>query len=361
MRRTGNGKSGSGRTGGAAASSPAAAASAPAPAAPAPFVLPGVVVEPGTRAPVVLPLGEMYDGSPVELRAHVFHGARPGPRLFVSSCLHGDELLGMISVRRVMHAIDAKELAGTLVAAPMVNHLGLLRGTREFPDGRDLNRCFPGSKSGPLASRFARSLLREVVSRCTHGIDLHTAALHRDNLPQIRGDLSDPETMRLAHAFGAPVIVHAKLRDGSLREAATARGVPTLLFEAGEALRHDDAIAQAGADGVLRVMHALGMLPSKSVPVPPPGAPPLVARSTSWVRAPRSGYFIPACDLGHRVRAGAPLGRLELRDQTGGFSARMDVPAPESGLVIGIARNPLVHVGDPLVHVARTSLREESA
>lgn len=336
------------RTGGTAARGTSAAA-------PVPFVLQGTVVQPGTHAHVALPLGEMYDGSPVEFRAQIFHGVRPGPRLFVSSCIHGDELLGLISVRRVMASVDVKELAGTLVATPMVNHLGVLRGTREFPDGRDLNRSFPGSKSGPLASRFARSLLREVVSRCTHGIDLHTAGLHRDNLPQIRGDLGDPETLRLARAFGAPVIVHAKLRDGSLREAATARGVPTLLFEAGEALRHDEAIAQAGADGVLRVMAALGMLDAKV----PPAAAPLVARSTSWVRAPRSGYFIPATDLGRRVRAGSPLGHLELRDPSGGFAARMDVPAPASGLVIGIARNPAVHVGDPLVHVARTSRSEE--
>jgi predicted deacylase len=312
------------------------------------FELGGISVAPGARERVDIQIGELYDRSPLGISVQVVHGAAPGPTLFVSAGIHGDELLGFVVVRRVLQAIDPAELSGTLLAIPFVNHLGLLHGTRELPDGRDLNRSFPGSKNGSLASRFARSFLREVVMRCTHGIDLHTAGGHRDNLPQIRADLADPETKRLARAFGAPIVIHADLRDGSLRQAAGARGVATLLYEAGPPLRHNVEAVSVGYEGVLRVMTALGMIDRRR----PKAKAPLVSWDTSWIRSPRSGYFIASVDLGDRVRRGAPIGALEMRAGPGEVSDSLVVHAKQSGLVIGIARNPLVHVGDPLLHVA---------
>jgi predicted deacylase len=312
------------------------------------FVLGKTKVAPGARARVGLQVGELYDQSPLGIAVHVFHGAMPGPTLFVSAGIHGDELLGLVAVRRLIETIDAKTLSGTLLAMPFVNHLGLLHATRAFPDGRDLNRSFPGSKNGSLASRFARSFLREIAMRCTHGIDLHTAGSHRDNLPQIRADLEDEETMRLSRAFGAPIVIHATLRDGSLRQAAGERGVSTLLFEAGEPLRHDEDCVRVGYEGVLRVMTALGMIDARL----PKAHAPLVSWGTAWIRSPRSGYFIPSVDLGDRVRRGGTIGALEMRLEEGEVAGRLVVKADDAGLVIGIARNPLVHVGDPLVHVA---------
>ncbi len=312
------------------------------------FVIGGTKLGPGARARVEIQIGELYDRSPLGIAVHALHGAYSGPTLFVSAGIHGDELLGFVVVRRILETLDPAALSGTVLAIPFVNHLGLLHGTRELPDGRDLNRSFPGSKNGSLASRFARSFLREVATRCTHGIDLHTAGAHRDNLPQIRADLEDAETMRLARAFGAPIMVHATLRDGSLRQAAGARGVATLLFEAGEPLRHDEECVRVGFEGVLRVMTALGMIDRRL----PKARAPLVSWGTSWVRSPRSGYFIPSVDLGDKVRKGAVIGALEMRAGPDEVSDRLVVNAKNAGLVIGIARNPLVHVGDPLIHVA---------
>jgi predicted deacylase len=320
------------------------------------FVLGKTEVAPGARGRADLQIGELYDRSPLGIAVHVLHGAYPGPTLFVSAGIHGDELLGFVVVRRVLEKLDPAAISGTVLAIPFVNHLGLLHGTRELPDGRDLNRSFPGSKNGSLAARFARSFLREIAMRCTHGIDLHTAGMHRDNLPQIRADLADPETMRLARAFGAPIIIHAGLRDGSLRQAAGARGVSTLLYEAGEPLRHDEDCVRVGFEGVMRVMTALGMVDRRLYKV----STPLVSWGTAWVRSPRSGYFIPSVDLGDRVRRGAAIGALEMRAGPGEVSDRLVVNSRGAGLVIGITRNPLVHVGDPLVHVADLGARSSA-
>jgi hypothetical protein len=275
----------------------------------------------------------------------VVHGARPGPRLWLSAALHGDELNGTEIIRRVLRRVHANRLKGTLVAVPVVNVLGFIDQSRYLPDHRDLNRSFPGSERGSLAARMAHLFLTEVVGRCTHGIDLHTGTNHRENLPQVRGNLDDPEVRRCALAFGAPLMVHGKTIPGSLRDAAGKLGIATLVYEAGEPMRFNRPVIELGEQGVLRVMQALGMLPGqrrrrevRSVEI----------RRTVWVRAHQSGIVDLNVRLGERVRKGQALGVV--RDAFGETVG--EVHAAHKGLVIGISNNPLLHRGEAVIHLA---------
>ena len=313
-----------------------------------PFRIAGWLVEPGTTRILEIRLGELYNQSPIGMHAVVIHGKRAGPRLWISGGVHGDELAGIVAVRQVLDAFDPAKLVGTLVAIPCVNELGALHCSRELPDGRDLNRCFPGSRTGTLASRIANAFLREIVGRCTHGIDVHTAGGHRDNLPQIRANLDDPETRRLARRFGTQVVMHSTLRDGSLRQAASARGIPTLLFEGGKPLRHEQHVVNAAANGILRVMAELGMIEH----APPRARKPLLGWSSTWLRTPRSGYFVSRVGLGDHVKAGQTVAVVELRMADDVSRRQVEIRAAAAGVVVGLQRLPLVHVGDPLVHIA---------
>ncbi len=265
----------------------------------------------------------------------------------VSAAVHGDELNGVEIVRRLLRHSALRRLRGSLIAIPMVNVYGIIHHSRYLPDRRDLNRSFPGSAKGSLASRVAHTLMEEVVTRCTHGIDLHTGALHRTNLPQIRADLDSPETAKLAKAFGVPVLLNAALRDGSLREAAAERGIPMLLYEAGEALRFDDLSIRAGVRGVLNVMRALEMLPA--VRRSETKTEPFVARSSSWTRAPASGIVRSHVGLGDRVRAGQVLGVITHPHG----DAPVEILSRSKGIVIGKSQIPLVHEGEALFHIAQ--------
>lgn len=317
-----------------------------------------MAIAPGTSERVLIPVAPLYIQVMINLAVVVVHGAKPGPRLWVSAAVHGDELIGSLAVRQLLRRIKPETLAGTLVAVPAVNAFGLLHQSRYLPDRRDLNRSFPGSPRGSLAARLAHIFMTEIVARCTHGIDLHTAAIHRDNLPQIRANLDDPATRRMARAFGAPVMVHANERDGSLRQAATQRGVPTLLYEAGEALRYDARAVRVGLRGALRVMQDLGMIRD---PIPAPPRPSHEARHTTWVRASRSGFLILDAELGKHVRKGGRLGAiLARRSQDMVADSPTALRSPVSGIVIGVTRNPLVHLGDALVHVAPINVRQKA-
>ncbi|RME71790.1 MAG: deacylase [Planctomycetota bacterium] len=286
--------------------------------------------------------------TPLTLPVAVRHGARPGPRLWLSASIHGDEANGIEIVRRVLARVEPARLAGALIALPIVNVFGFLAGSRYLPDRRDLNRSFPGSPQGSLAARLAHLIMREIVANCTHGIDLHTGSNRRENLPQIRAVLEDDATRRLAEAFGAPVVVNARTRDGSLREAATRRGRTVLVYEAGETLRFSPEAIRIGVAGVLRAMRAIGM---GSFGAPRPARPPLRVDRSRWIRARRSGVARLEVRLGARVRKGQPLG-----DICDGFGARVArITASVSGIVIGINNNPLVHQGDALVHVGEAA------
>lgn len=317
------------------------------------FTLGGQVIEPGTRRTVDLPVSTLSDHTPVTLSVHVVHGRRPGPTVFVSAAVHGDEILGVEIVRRLLRAPQLRTLRGTVMAVPIVNAFGFMNHSRYLPDRRDLNRAFPGSPRGSLAARLAHRFMEQVVSRCDLGIDLHTAAIHRSNLPQIRVTPSKPETLKLARAFGAPIVLASPLREGSLREAAMARGVDVLLYEAGEALRFDEFAVRAGVTGCLRVLREQGMVAARGVSRP--RAESLFSRASNWVRAPAGGLLRSYRNIGDVVEEGAVLGVLS--DPFGEID--IEVRATEKGLIIGRTNLPVVHEGDALFHVARLQARAE--
>lgn len=311
-----------------------------------PFEIADAKVMPGERMLVHVPLPRLFTNNPISLPVHVLHGRRDGPVVFVSAAVHGDELNGVEIIRRLLDSKGIKALGGTLLAVPMVNVYGVLNNSRYLPDRRDLNRSFPGSDRGSMAARLADAFMREIVQRCTHGIDLHTGAIYRSNLPQIRADLDDPETEALAHAFGVPVLLNSDVRDGSLRAAAAEHDVKILLYEAGEALRLDEVSIRAGLHGVLNVLHAVGMLRGRRQRKP---AEPYVARSSTWVRAGDSGLFHARVALGGLVVKGEQLGSVY--DPVTGEEE--PVIAPYRGIVIGRTMQPLVNEGEALFHLAR--------
>lgn len=312
------------------------------------FEINGIAINPGTCITIDLPFGRTYTHAPMSIPVHVVRGKKSGPRLFLSAAIHGDEINGIEIIRRLLKLPALKRLTGTLIAVPMVNTHGILNHSRYLPDRRDLNRSFPGSDKGPLASRLANLFMKEIVEKSTHGIDIHTGALHRTNLPQIRANLDDKETAELARAFDVPVMISSNLRDGSLREAAAEFGIPMLLYEAGEALRFDEVSIRAGVQGIINVMRILGMLPVSKV-LTKKHCESVVARSSFWVRAPDSGILRAMIPLGARVLEHTLLGVVA--DPFGETEA--SVTSPYSGIVIGRTNLPLVNEGDALYHIAR--------
>jgi hypothetical protein len=302
-------------------------------------------VRPGQRASVNLPIADLYTATSLHMPVHVICGRRPGPTAFLSAAIHGDELNGVEIIRRLLPMKALKSLRGTLLAVPVVNVHGFLDQSRYLPDRRDLNRSFPGSPRGSIAARLAHTFMQEIALKADFGLDLHTGALDRSNLPQVRVDLDNPRARELATKFGAPVVVGASLRDGSLRASAAEHGIPVLVYEAGEALRFDELSIRAGVRGVLRVLRFAGMLPARRERR---GAEPMIAHTTRWVRAPASGIVTGKTALGKRVRKGDRL--AVITDPLGERSE--DVTSPLGGLIIGRSNLPLAHEGDALFHVA---------
>lgn len=308
----------------------------------------GQVIKPGGRETIDLVVGRLYTHNEVTMPVSVIHGKQAGPTLFVCAAIHGDEINGVEIIRRLLKTPALKKIKGTLLAVPIVNVHGFINKSRYLPDRRDLNRSFPGSKSGSLAARLADLFMEEIVSKASHGIDLHSGANHRCNLPQIRANLDDPATLELATAFGIPVLLNSEIRDGSLRQAATDFGIPILVYESGEALRFDELSARNGVRGILRVMRYLEMLPPKTTSSSK-HVEPVIARSSSWVRTPESGILRMKTRLGSHIKKGDLLGVVA--DPFGGKEVQIN--SPISGIVIGMNNLPLVNEGEALFHIAR--------
>tara|TARA_R110002072_G_scaffold121598_7_gene255567 strand:+ start:8413 stop:9483 length:1071 start_codon:yes stop_codon:yes gene_type:complete len=310
------------------------------------LVIGGVDVGPGERTVVEIPVAPMYTHDDLSISVQVIRGKLPGPTLFISAAIHGDEINGVEIIRRLLQHKALRSVRGTILAIPIVNVYGFLHHTRYLPDGRDLNRSFPGSAKGSLTGRVAHTFHKEIVLKSTHGIDLHTGSRHRSNFPQIRADLDNPISLAMTEAFGVPLALDAKLRDGSLRETAEAAGIPVILYEAGEALRFEEMYIRAGLKGIINVMRNIGML-SKSQRKKTP-APPVISYQTSWLRAPESGVLRTLVPLGAKVSAGQVIAMVA--DPLG--SSEVPMTAPSDGIVIGRTNLPLVYEGDAAFHIA---------
>lgn len=310
-----------------------------------PFEIAGTKVEPGEYKELSLKVSEFYTSQPISIPLFVKRGAKDGPVLFVTAAVHGDEINGVQIVRNLIIELRDRDINGTLVGVPVVNRFGFNNHQRDLPDNRDLNRSFPGSANGSLAARYANHVFQEIIRRCTHGIDLHTAGASRTNLPQVRCDIKHAEAKRMAQAFGANVILHHPGGKGTLRRTATDAGIPTIIYEAGETFKFERDVVAHGKRGVLQVMRSLGML---DFDVQPPPYQVIVKRS-SWVRADRGGLLDVYVRPGDVVHEGDEIAVI-----TNPFGREKDsLKAPFNGLVIGRVTLPLVNPGNPIAHLVR--------
>ena len=313
------------------------------------LVIGGNKIPRGKRERVQIEFASLYDYTQLTIPVEVIRGARRGPVLFISAAVHGDEINGVEIIKKILKKSFLKKIKGTLILVPVVNIFGFNNKSRYLPDRRDLNRSFPGSKKGSLASRLAYTFMREIVAKSTHGIDLHTGAIHRTNLPQIRACLDDKLTKDLAEGFGVPVVINSSLRDGSLREAARKKNVSMLLFEGGQALRYESHVIKIGVRGCASVMKKIGMIDQSAVSSSSLNSSKIfIAKSIFWTRAPHSGAFSARVKIGDKISKGNILAVI-----TDSFGRNpFTIKAEENGILIGVSLLPLVNKGDAMFHIA---------
>ncbi|WP_299264589.1 succinylglutamate desuccinylase/aspartoacylase family protein [uncultured Psychrosphaera sp.] len=303
-------------------------------------------IAPGESRQIELQVSKLYTNAPVSLPVHIFRSKKEGPVVFVSAAVHGDELNGIEIIRRLISQKNFKVTCGTLIVVPMVNVYGVVTQSRYMPDRRDLNRSFPGSAKGSLAGRVAHIFMTEIIKHCDFGIDLHTGAIHRSNLPQIRADLSDVEVKELAEVFGVSVVLNSEVLEGSLRESAFASGTKVLLYEAGEALRFDELSIRAGLKGILNVLQHLKMIRKQTAKKRK--VEPFIANNSSWTRANASGIVSNLVALGDHVQKNQLLAKI-----CGPFGDILgEVLATRGGIVIGKQNIPLAQEGEAMFHIA---------
>lgn len=303
------------------------------------------IVPPGESQEITLVVSESFSGMTIPIRVFVRRGLEEGPAISVTAAIHGDEINGAGTIRKLIHDDDLKLQRGTLILVPVVNILGFDRHTRYLPDRRDLNRCFPGSKKGSLAGRMARRVFDEIVGRADYCIDLHTASVRRTNFPNLRADMTDPEVAKLAKAFGAEVVVSGTGPAGSFRREACLAGRPTIVFEAGEVWKVEPAILEYALRGVHNVLSKYGMID----PRPDPPSYRMVIESSTWVRAESGGFLefhVAPGDIIHKGDAIATNTSITGTEQN-------VLEAPFDAMVIGMSTLPAVSPGDPVVHLGR--------
>lgn len=309
------------------------------------FMIGGVVIEKDSNTKINIDLPKLYN-TPTQLPIRVLRGKKEGPIVFISAAIHGDELNGIEIIRRFRKLNILKKLRGTVILVPVVNVYGLMNLSRYLPDRRDLNRSFPGSSKGSLAGRIAKIFFDEIVTKCDLGIDLHTASIHKSNLPQVRTNIDNEYTFGLAKAFGAPVVLHSELRDGSLRATAQEAGVPILLYEAGEALRFDEHSIRIGVKGLVNVLRANNMLPQ--VLHKKTSKTSIITKTSKWIRSTQSGMIRTIKALGDTVAIDEIIAYID--EPLGDDS--YEILAPFDGIIIGKSEIPLIQEGDAIFHIA---------
>jgi uncharacterized protein len=302
----------------------------------------------GRKVDIRLKISETYFGDDVSIHLRVIRARRPGPTVFVTAAIHGDELNGVGVVHDLLTDDNLTLKCGSLILVPVVNVLGFEVNERYLPDRRDLNRSFPGSPTGSLASRVAHALFDNVVRQCDYGIDLHTAAIQRTNYPNVRGRLADPAIRRIAEAFGGELLISGDGPDGSFRKEASSAGCPTICVEAGEPWKMEPAMVQFGRRGVRNVLINLGMIDGE------PHLPLYQTRinKSFWVRAKVGGILRFHVVPGQIVKVGQEIASnfTLLGEQ------RNVITSPADGIVLGMTTLPTVKPGEPICHIGRPSM-----
>ena len=306
------------------------------------IIINGQEILPGENIQINLNVAKLPTHTMIDLPVFVFRGKRRGPRLLIMAGIHGDELNGVETIRRLIVNKSIIPKSGMVVAIPIVNIYGFLNKSRYLPDGRDLNRSFPGSKTGSLASRVAHTLIKEILPVIDYGIDLHTGGAN-NNYPQVRCTFDVPNNLTLARAFAPPFIINSKLRDDSLRKAAHEMGKTILVYEGGEALRFDELSIKEGIKGIKRLMKYLKLTTAN----PRKLRRPVEILSSSWIRARNSGVYRAFVEYGDKVSKNQiiasitdPFGETEYKIKSG-----------TSGYVLGIRSLPIVNRGDAILNI----------
>lgn len=302
----------------------------------------------GESVQVKMDIAKLQTGTKIDVPIIVERGKKDGPCLLLTGGIHGDEVNGVEIIRQIIAKGLNKPTSGTVICIPLVNVFGFLNQTREFPDGRDLNRVFPGSKDGSLASRYAYLLMKEVIPHVNYCIDYHTGGAQRFNCSQLRINGNDEETLQLAKAFGAPYIMFAKNREKSFRESMVKQGKKVLLFEGGKSLYLDKMVTKSGIQGAINVMHSLGMRDfSAQITKTTKENPPIIITSTKWIRAKVSGMYRSHVNVGQKVEKGVKLGSIS--DPYGNHE--VSFKNNQEGYILNSNHTPLVNQGDALFHI----------
>lgn len=304
-----------------------------------------IVIEPGQECDVHVKVSESYSGRDVSFPVHVKRGEHPGPTVFVTAAVHGDELNGTGAIRSLIVDSEISLKAGTLLLIPVVNVLGFETHSRYLPDRRDLNRCFPGSATGSQASRLARVVFDEIVGRCDFGIDLHTAAVRRTNFPNVRGDLSDPAVKELAEAFGCEILVNDAGPEGAFRRAACESGCATIILEAGEVWKVEPLVVEYARRGIKNVLRSFEMIDGK---VRQPAFRSVVEKTT-WVRSNNAGFLQFHISPGSTVNKGDALAT----STTLLGREPVVIESPCDGIILGMSTLPVTAPGEPVCHIAQ--------
>ncbi|WP_232103668.1 succinylglutamate desuccinylase/aspartoacylase family protein [Gimesia algae] len=303
----------------------------------------GDTIPAGQSRDVKLAVSESYSSMNVKIPIHIRRAEADGPVVFVTAALHGDEINGTGAIRELIQDVDFKLLRGSVILVPVLNILAFDRHSRYLPDRRDLNRSFPGSANGSLASRMARIIFDEIVSRSDYGIDLHTASVRRTNYPNVRGDLTSPDVCRLAKAFGSEVIMNGKGPAGAFRREACNSGCPTIIMEGGEVWKVEPGIVESAARGVRNVLRDLQMLDGE------PESPDyqVIVDKSTWVRAERGGFLKFHVKPGDIIEKDQPLAT----NTTLLGRERSMLYAPFDSVVIGMTTLPAISPGEPICNL----------
>lgn len=292
-------------------------------------------------------IAKLYTSTPVKIPVIIERSMHPGPTVLITAALHGDEINGVEIVRQLLSRKLNKPKRGTIICIPILNVFGFLQSNRYFPDGRDLNRVFPGTKSGSLASRVAYHFSKEILPHADLCLDFHTGSASRFNAPQIRIKPDDDNLLAYARIFNAPFTVYSKIIDKSYRKTCDNRGIPYLLFEGGKSLENNKTIAKEGVEGIIRILEHLDMLSQKKVPAAV-HTQTIIIKKAKWVRAHRSGLLHVRVECNTLVNKGDLLATIT--DPYGKMKIR--VSAPNDGYIINVNQSPIVNQGDAIFHLS---------